>query len=90
MHTNSLSAFASLPLAKREHEVIAAIEALGRPATDRQIARKMGSEDPNRSRPRITHLLQLGILREAGHEKENGRTVRVVELTDESAWKLVP
>ena len=79
MHDNSLAAYATINLSKREAEVIAALDALGKPSTDRQIARQMGSEDPS-SRPRITSLISRGILRQVGDEKENGRWVRLVEV----------
>ncbi len=90
IHKNSTDAYAALPLAKREREVLNVLATIGGSASDRYIAFRMGSMDPNYSRPRITGLLKRGILREAGHTVENGRRVRLVELTDESAWTLVP
>jgi hypothetical protein len=76
MHDHSLQALASLRLADRERQVL---EALGNDRlTDRQIAARMGSADPNVARPRITALRDRGILHEVGAVKEGRRKVRIV------------
>jgi hypothetical protein len=79
MDGNSLLAYATLPLTKREQDVLSALERLGGVASDRQIAREMGSADPNISRPRCTALIERGVLRVVGHQAENGRRCRLVE-----------
>ena len=81
MHANSLAAYDTLELSAREAQVIKALSLLGGAATDRQIAHAMGSQDNNVSRPRITKLIEKGILREVASIRDSltGRTVRVVE-----------
>ena len=46
--------------------------------TDREVALAMRSQDPNRSRPRITALLKSGVLEECGDAQDpiSGKTVR--------------
>lgn len=82
MHLNSLSAYADLPLQTREREALTALAALGGLATDREIALQMGSADPNKARPRITSLLQRGVLRSSGNRTDSitRKSVRLVEL----------
>lgn len=79
IHTNSLSAFASVPVSARESQVLDALDRLGGIATDRQVAEAMGSVDPNVARPRITGLIQKGVLREVGSDLSTGRKCRLVE-----------
>jgi DNA-binding Lrp family transcriptional regulator len=81
MHANSLAAFATVPLSDMESKVLAALSSLGGIATDRQIAKAMGSDDPNIARPRITTLVKRGILREVGSDLSSGRKCRLVERT---------
>jgi len=81
MHSNSLSAHASLNLSDREKQVLHTVRSL-QIATDRKIMYYLGYSDPNHVRPRVTALLKRGILREVGSEKDvfTGRTVRRVEV----------
>jgi hypothetical protein len=81
MHANSLAAYETLELSARETQVLKALSLLGGAATDRQIARAMGSQDPNVSRPRITALIGKGLLHEVGSIRDTctGKMVRVVE-----------
>jgi hypothetical protein len=81
VHLNSIISHSMLELSVREAQVLAALDRLGGRATDRQIAREMGSEDPNRARPRVTRLIQGQILREVGSvfDASTRRAVRQVE-----------
>lgn len=84
-HSNSLAAYHELraTLSGRRLEVLDCIEQLGRPATDRQIKDRMGFYDMNQARPRITELVQLGLLQEVGSIrcKLTGKSVRLVKPT---------
>lgn len=84
MHANSLAAHASLCLGARQRAVLDAIGADW--LTDRQIATRLGSGDPNASRPRVTELLRAGILCEVGSQidETTGRRVRIVARMDSS------
>jgi hypothetical protein len=81
IHKNTMDAYLALKVSDREREALDALHMLGGRATDREIARAMGSADPNRARPRITALIDRGILREVDTVKcaETGRNVRVVQ-----------
>jgi hypothetical protein len=81
MHGNSLAAHATLDVSAREAQVLAALQTMG-VASDREIASQMGSADPNAARPRITGLIDRGIVREVGSQvcKVTGRRVRLVEV----------
>ena len=82
MHRNSLASLDALPLNRRKRETLAALAALGGRATDRQLARQMGTEDCNRARPRVTELLKAGVLVELGDVLDgvSGKMVRMVML----------
>ena len=84
IHDNSRAAYAALPLQPRQQQALGALIELGGLATDRQIAHRMGSGDPNTARPRITKLIQDGLLREAYtiRDRDTGRKVRVVGFAD--------
>lgn len=80
MHAHSLTALGTVPVTKRESEVLAALEQLGGIATDKAIAKAMGSDDPNIARPRITGLIRKGVLHEVGKDLSvHGRPQRMVE-----------
>lgn len=89
MHPNSLLAYTTeqSKLSKREQMIVDAISRSAKPyglgaITDREIMRLLGFTDCNSVRPRITSLIQKGILREVGNTKDSvsGKTVRVVAL----------
>lgn len=84
IHENSIASFAELDIAPREREVLSAIEEIGHACTDRQVAKFMGSEDLNASRPRITALIAKGVLSEVGTYscEVTGRSVRLVWIGD--------
>lgn len=80
MHRNSLTAYASLRLARRERQVLLAIHRSRKPLNDSTIAVLMGSQDPNTARPVCTRLVQRGILMENGTEYHNGRPRRLLSI----------
>lgn len=81
IHENSLSAYRQEAdrLSKRAWLVLAWIDLHG-PATDRQVMEGMGFSEPNAVRPRITELVDAGLLVEKDSVKcrRTGKTVRVV------------
>ncbi len=87
MHQHSLLAFweNGPRLSKREKAIVALLESdsmqhLGR--TDRMIMSALGFTDPNSVRPRISTLIDRGILEPCGECKDSvsGQTVRRVRL----------
>lgn len=66
-HTNSLTAHRQITptLTGRRAQVLDFLRHHG-PATDRQIMRGLGFSDPNAVRPRITELLDMGLITQAG------------------------
>lgn len=82
MHQNSLFAFAEqkTKLSGRAMDILAAIKKIP-PVTDRQIMSIMGFGEPNAVRPRLTELIQMGLVEECGSVrcKVTGKTVRVVK-----------
>lgn len=83
MHANSLAAFRQQEprLNKRELLILAWLDLNPGQYTDRQIMRGMGFSEPNCVRPRITHLIYMGHLVEAGNTvcKETRVRVRLVK-----------
>lgn len=69
MHENSIAAFdendRELIFSNREREIIAAFEDIGA-ETDRSILAYLRYTDMNAVRPRITELINKGVLREVG------------------------
>ncbi len=82
MHENSMQAFsASRPLLnKREELILGELKAHGS-GTDRQIARRLNLSDLNMCRPRLSSLIDKGLVRECGSMTcpTSKRTVRIVE-----------
>jgi len=85
MHANSLEAYQQeLPkLARRELEIAAVFYA--EPAlemTDRMVLERLDRHDMNEVRPRITALIDMGVLEECGAMAchRTGRSVRLVRL----------
>jgi DNA-binding Lrp family transcriptional regulator len=66
-------------LSAREDLILAELRAHG-PGTDREIARRLGFSEMNCVRPRITHLIEIGIVRvlEDVKCKVTNKTVRRV------------
>jgi hypothetical protein len=66
---------------KRELLVLGALRRWG-PMTDREIMMRLNQVDPNYCRPRISDLIEDGVLIEAGEKvcPITGKTVRIVRL----------
>jgi DNA-binding CsgD family transcriptional regulator len=83
MHQNSIAAYrAEEPrLSKRAAAVLAWVTEHG-PHTDRQVAAGMGFSHRSAVQPRITELVEQGLLMEVCSRKcpETGKTVRVVDI----------
>lgn len=87
MDGNSLSAFASLDVNRREREALEALARLSA-ATDREVAAEMARanptlppNDPNVARPRITALLYRKAVKKVGNKLEGRTRNRVVALS---------
>jgi len=95
MHPNSQLAHeaekTSGKLSRRAAEILRWLLAHPRPWTDREIAHCMGYPDMNCVRPRITELVQMGLLEEADSVicKTTGKRVRrVVPFTGQGEFSL--
>ena len=77
MHVNSLEAYDACraELDGRAALVLDWIEQHG-DATDREVMHGLGFTDPNKVRPRITELVERGMLEESTKVREEGRMVR--------------
>ncbi len=82
VHVNSIITYHSLDLNGRREKVLDVYRKSSRPLTDREVMSDLGYTDPNMARPRITELIDMGYLREAGSVKDTltKKTVRLVEL----------
>jgi DNA-binding Lrp family transcriptional regulator len=91
MHPNSLAAYRDdgEQLGQRALQVVAKLRAIGQ-ATDKQLARALGYAHKAAVQPRISELVQAGILEECGSEKDpdTGKTVRVVRVRAMEATQL--
>ncbi len=90
IHPNSVAAYwtGSLDLfGKRHKKVLEALRAARGPRTDREVMVACGFADPNSVRPRITELLEAGILWESGSVEcpVTRREVRLVALATREA-----
>jgi DNA-binding Lrp family transcriptional regulator len=83
IHPNSVKAYyeGQKAFTERHHKVLEYLQE-HRIATDREIMRGLGFGEPNAVRPRITELVQAGVLRECGtlSDPETLKTVRLVEV----------
>lgn len=83
MHENSLDAYSVEcdKLGRRAQAVLEWVRGHG-PATDREIMRGLGFADPNTVRPRVTELVEWGLLAEIGRRVDSltHKTVRVVDV----------
>lgn len=85
MHRNSLASYfdkmVKKTINKKENEVIEAFEK-NLWMTDRECAEFLGYPHKSAVQPRITELVQKGVLTEAGEKRDDvtGRTVRIVAL----------
>ena len=82
VHRNSVTAFKELDVSPRQEAILDVMEATGRPMTDRDIKNALGLADLNGARPRLTELVQKGILEECGDTKcfITGKTVRLLRI----------
>lgn len=79
VHINSVTAYDSLPISKRQQDIISALRILGK-ATDRAIAEHLGYTT-NRVTGRITELRDMGIVIEDGSiVGEFGKPNRICKL----------
>ena len=87
---NSLQAYhegvTSRKFSQREQMVIAGLRAITE-GTDRQVLMHLGLTDMNQVRPRITNLIDLGVIEHFADTRctVTGKTVRVVRLKDTTA-----
>lgn len=84
IHANSLLSYYSgerTLFSKREQDVLLAVRAQGK-ATDREIMLSLQFSDMNSVRPRISELVEDGVLEEVGSQADpvTGKTVRIVAL----------
>lgn len=81
MHANSLAAYRAEAkrISLRAAAVLIWLREHGR-ATDREVMRGMGFSDPNKVRPRITELVDAGLLEEVDTkiDPETRKRVRIV------------
>ena len=79
----SIESYHKLDLGRRQTAILRAFQARsGIPATDRAIATWLGYREMNQVRPRISELIDLGILEKCGEtlDMTTRRTVRVVRI----------
>jgi predicted HTH transcriptional regulator len=92
IHDNSLESYHSglNTFSARQQKVLVALALLHR-ATDRQIMEHLGFSDLNAVRPRITELVQRGILTEAASTRDpiTGKTVRLVQVNHRKPQELI-
>ncbi len=71
IRANSIKAYVEeLPkLNHREKMILTVILSKNVPLTDREIMVELGFHEPNQVRPRVNHLIQLGVIREVGTTK---------------------
>lgn len=86
LHVNSLQALwegRDELFGKREQAVLQALRAFG-PMTDREVMLRLDFADPNAVRPRITGLIEEGVLVECGEKQDpiTGKTVRIVRIAE--------
>lgn len=83
IHENSVESAHHIEKSHRETEILGVYAEQGVPLTDRTVACILGSNDPNYSRPRISELIDKGLLAECGKTRDTltKKTVRLVRLT---------
>jgi chromosome segregation and condensation protein ScpB len=84
VHQNSAKCYheSRHELSKRAEEVLSCYRGMKQPLTDRQVKEMLGYSDSNAVRPRVTEMIDMGILREVGKTVDTvtGKTVRLVEM----------
>ena len=94
IHANSLNAYydgRADVFTKRQIQIIGALERTY-PMTDRQIMHALGYTDMNAVRPRITELIDAGVLREVGETKcpVTEKRVRICEIAPKEPPEYLP
>ena len=83
MHANSVDAYLTgiEHFGERARAVFEWVRVHG-PSTDRNVMAGLGYTDPNATRPRISELVEAGILIEVGNVRDavTGKTVRMVDV----------
>lgn len=86
VHPNSAQALreSAHELSERAAAVLAVYRRATHPITDRDVKDVLGFADMNAVRPRITELIESGVLRECGRVKDavTGKMVRVVTVAN--------
>lgn len=70
IHQNSVDSFHQLDRESRCRIILKVYEKYVRPLTDREVARDLGFRDMNSVRPRITEMIESGVLVEVGKVKD--------------------
>tara|TARA_R110000772_G_scaffold95261_2_gene193491 strand:+ start:331 stop:639 length:309 start_codon:yes stop_codon:yes gene_type:complete len=95
IHSNSVAAYdeneREQMFSKRECEIIRAFERFGA-RTDRQILALLGYTDPNAVRPRITELINKGVLEQTDDKvcPVTEKRVRICNLAPKSTGGFLP
>lgn len=83
-HDNTRATYRGIKagMSERGRAIVAFMDQQSAPLTDRQIMRGMGFSDMNAVRPRISELIDGGVLREVGNviDETTGKVVRLVEV----------
>lgn len=93
IHQNSIDSFHALDRETRRKIILGVYEKHGRPLTDRQVAEDLGFNDLNSVRPRISEMIDDGVLVEVGKIKDfltrvNVRLVRIKMPTEKNQQEL--
>lgn len=82
IHHNSLLAYETIDTSERNQSIYGVYENSEVPLMDREVMHKLGFRDPNAVRPRITEMIDEGLLKEVGKSKDpvTNRTVRLVRI----------
>jgi len=92
MHYNSLLSYYSglREFNAREQQILAFLCREGAAGTDRQIMAGLGYSEPNCVRPRITGLIESGVLEECGAVRcpVTGKRVRLVRVRDVASGQM--
>jgi hypothetical protein len=82
MNTNSMEALQQLDTSERKAMILRTYRRVSKPLTDREVSGLLSFHDLNCVRPRITELLEAGIVQHIGSVKcpVTRRTVRACTL----------
>jgi hypothetical protein len=94
VHANSRAAYASGRLdhfPRRAREILAIFERATKPLTDREVMIELGRSDPNAVRPRITELVEAGVLVELDPvvDLATGKRVRACKIAIAAAQRAL-